>query len=31
MVVRVDTEPSENARREIKQHPAIRMAKFVQL
>ncbi|MFM9079358.1 MAG: phosphoglycerate dehydrogenase [Opitutaceae bacterium] len=31
MVVRVDTEPSEAARREIKGHSAIRMAKFVQL
>ena len=31
MVVRVDTEPSEGARREIKRHPAIKMAKFVQL
>jgi D-3-phosphoglycerate dehydrogenase len=31
MVVRVDTEPSEAARREIKGHPAIKMAKFVQL
>jgi D-3-phosphoglycerate dehydrogenase / 2-oxoglutarate reductase len=31
MVVRVDTEPSESARKEIKSHPAIKMAKFVQL
>jgi D-3-phosphoglycerate dehydrogenase len=31
MVVRVDTEPSENARQEIKNHPAIKLAKFVQL
>jgi D-3-phosphoglycerate dehydrogenase len=31
MVVRVDTEPSEAARNEIKGHPAIKMAKFVQL
>ncbi len=31
MVVRVDTEPAEDARREIKGHAAIRMAKFVQL
>jgi D-3-phosphoglycerate dehydrogenase len=31
MVVRVDTEPSETARKEIKGHPAIKMAKFVQL
>lgn len=31
MVVRVDTEPSEAARRVIKGHPAIRNAKFVQL
>ncbi|MDP3073260.1 MAG: phosphoglycerate dehydrogenase [Opitutaceae bacterium] len=31
MVVRVDTEPSEAARQEIKGHPAIKMAKFVQL
>ena len=31
MVVRVDTEPSEPARNEIKGHPAIKMAKFVQL
>jgi D-3-phosphoglycerate dehydrogenase len=31
MVVRVDTEPSENARREIKGNPAIKQAKFVQL
>ncbi|MDO8545349.1 MAG: phosphoglycerate dehydrogenase [Opitutaceae bacterium] len=31
MVVRVDTEPSDIARREIKNHPAIKMAKFVQL
>jgi D-3-phosphoglycerate dehydrogenase len=31
MVVRVDTEPSEGARQEIKGHSAIKMAKFVQL
>ena len=31
MVVRVDTEPSEAARKDIKGHPAIKMAKFVQL
>jgi D-3-phosphoglycerate dehydrogenase len=31
MVVRVDTEPGEDSRREIKGHAAIRMAKFVQL
>jgi D-3-phosphoglycerate dehydrogenase len=31
MVVRVDTEPGEGARKEIKGHPAIKMAKFVQL
>jgi D-3-phosphoglycerate dehydrogenase len=31
MVVRVETEPSEAARKEIKQNPAIKMAKFVQL
>jgi D-3-phosphoglycerate dehydrogenase len=31
MVVRVDSEPSEAARNEIKGHPAIKMAKFVQL
>ncbi len=31
MVVRVDTEPSSGARSEIKGHPAIKMAKFVQL
>jgi len=31
MVVRVDTEPSEKARLEIKGHPAIKLAKFVQL
>ncbi|MDR1010691.1 MAG: phosphoglycerate dehydrogenase [Opitutaceae bacterium] len=31
MVVRVDTEPSETARKAIKDHPAIKMAKFVQL
>jgi D-3-phosphoglycerate dehydrogenase len=31
MVVRVDTEPSEQARAEIKGHPAIKLAKFVQL
>jgi D-3-phosphoglycerate dehydrogenase len=31
MVVRVDTEPSEAARKEIKDNPAIKMAKFVQL
>lgn len=31
MVVRVDTEPSPAARDEIKNHPAIRLAKFVQL
>ena len=31
MVVRVDTEPSEAARAEIKGHAAIKMAKFVQL
>ncbi|MBM3854641.1 MAG: ACT domain-containing protein, partial [Verrucomicrobia bacterium] len=31
MVVRVDTEPGESARREIKGHAAIKMAKFVQL
>jgi D-3-phosphoglycerate dehydrogenase len=31
MVVRVDTEPSDAARKEIKGHPAIKLAKFVQL
>jgi D-3-phosphoglycerate dehydrogenase / 2-oxoglutarate reductase len=31
MVVRVDTEPSAPARQEIKGHPSIKMAKFVQL
>ena len=31
MVVRVDSEPSEAARQEIKSHAAIQMAKFVQL
>ncbi|MBW8782285.1 MAG: phosphoglycerate dehydrogenase [Verrucomicrobia bacterium] len=31
MVVRVDTEPSEAARTEIKNNPAIKQAKFVQL
>ncbi len=31
MVVRVDSEPAENARLEIKGHPAIKMAKFVHL
>jgi D-3-phosphoglycerate dehydrogenase len=31
MVVRVDTEPGETARREIKGNPAIKLAKFVQL
>jgi len=31
MVVRVDTEPGEDARREIKGNPAIKLAKFVQL
>ena len=31
MVVRVDTEPGEKARAEIKGHPAIRFAKYVQL
>ena len=31
MVVRVDTEPSENARKVIKGHTAIKQAKFVQL
>jgi hypothetical protein len=31
MVVRVDSEPSEAARQEIKNNPAIKMAKFVQL
>ena len=31
MVVRVDTEPSEAARTEIKKNPAIKQAKFVQL
>jgi len=31
MVVRVDTEPSAAARREIKDNPAIKSAKFVQL
>jgi D-3-phosphoglycerate dehydrogenase / 2-oxoglutarate reductase len=31
MVVRVDTEPSESARKIIKEHPAIKLAKFVQL
>jgi len=30
-VVRVDTEPSASARAEIKQHPAIKQAKFVLL
>ncbi len=31
MVVRVDTEPGAEARKEIKNHPAIKVAKFVQL
>ena len=31
MVVRVDNEPGEAARAEIKGHPAIKLAKFVQL
>jgi len=31
MVVRVDTEPSADARKIIKSHPAIKQAKFVQL
>jgi len=31
MVVRVDSEPSEKAREQIKSHPAIKLAKFVQL
>jgi D-3-phosphoglycerate dehydrogenase len=31
MVVRVDSEPSPAARQEIKGHPSIKMAKFVQL
>ncbi len=31
MVVRVDSEPSPAARQEIKSHPAIKLAKFVQL
>lgn len=31
MVVRVDTEPSAEARKVIKGHPAIKLAKFVQL
>jgi D-3-phosphoglycerate dehydrogenase len=31
MVVRVDHEPSEAARAELKNHPAIKLAKFVQL
>ena len=31
MVVRVDTEPSEAARNELKNNPAIKQAKFVQL
>ena len=31
MVVRVDSEPSETARKEIKGHAAIKVAKFVQL
>jgi D-3-phosphoglycerate dehydrogenase / 2-oxoglutarate reductase len=31
MVVRVDSEPSPSARAEIKAHPAIKLAKFVQL
>jgi len=31
MVVRVDSEPSEKAREEIVNHPAIKMAKFVHL
>ena len=31
MVVRVDTEPSESARKIIKSHAAIKLAKFVQL
>jgi D-3-phosphoglycerate dehydrogenase len=31
MVVRVDSEPSESARKVIKGHPAIKQAKFVQL
>ncbi|MET0262120.1 MAG: ACT domain-containing protein, partial [Rariglobus sp.] len=31
MVVRVDTEPSESARAELKSNPAIKQAKFIQL
>ena len=31
MVVRVDTEPSEAARKELKDNPAIKQAKFIQL
>jgi D-3-phosphoglycerate dehydrogenase len=31
MVINLDSEPSENARRELKAHKAIRLAKFVQL
>jgi D-3-phosphoglycerate dehydrogenase / 2-oxoglutarate reductase len=31
MVVRVDTEPSESARTELKNNPAIKQAKFIQL
>ena len=31
MVVRVDSEPGDEARREIKKHPKIKLAKFVQL
>ena len=31
MVVRVDSEPAEEARNEIKAHPKIKLAKFVQL
>jgi hypothetical protein len=31
MVVRVDSEPSAEARAQIKNHPRIKLAKFVQL
>ena len=31
MVINLDSEPSDAARRELKAHTAIRLAKFVQL
>jgi D-3-phosphoglycerate dehydrogenase len=31
IMINLDSEPSDNVRRELKSHPAIKLAKFVQL